>query len=242
MKLRNIFIGICLLMVVPNLKAQYSMGTTGLLNIPTAERQEAGTVMLGGNFLPQELVPDRFHYNTGNYFVSVSFFSFLELAYRETLLKTNYMTTKAKFNQQDRSYSVRLCLLKEGKYRPALAIGANDPLADLGENTFESYYAVVTKGVEFGNGNHLSASLGYFLGKAENSKGIPYNNRYDGVFGGICYSPAFYRELKVMAEYDSMGINVGAAVRLWKHLSIHAFTREFNCISAGMRYECTLIH
>lgn len=29
-----------------------------------------------------------------------------------------------------------------------------------------------------------------------------------------------------MAEYDSDGVNVGAAVRLWKHLSMHAFTHD----------------
>lgn len=63
-----------------------------------------------------------------------------------------------------------------------------------------------------------------------------------GVFGGISYIPAFCKELKMMAEYDSDGVNVGAAVRLWKHLSMHAFTHDFTCVSGGIRYECTLIH
>ena len=48
--------------------------------------------------------------------------------------------------------------------------------------------------------------------------------------------------LKLMAEYDTHGWNLGGAIRLWKHLSIHVFTREFTCVSAGLRYECTLIH
>ncbi|WP_455673057.1 YjbH domain-containing protein [Phocaeicola sp.] len=222
--------------------AQYMLGTTGMLNIPTADRQEPGTVMLGGNYLPEQVMPDRFGYNTGNYFVSISFFSFLELAYRETLMKSSYMSTKRKYKEQDRSYSIRLCVLKEGKYRPGVAFGANDPIADLGANTFQSYYGVVTKGFEFGGGHRLSASLGYYLKGDKNSNTKWYGNKYDGVFGGISYTPAFCKELKVMAEYDSDAVNVGAAVRLWKHLSIHVFTREFNCISAGMRYECTLIH
>lgn len=46
----------------------------------------------------------------------------------------------------------------------------------------------------------------------------------------------------MMVEYDSDGVNVGAAVRLWKHLSMHAFTHDFTCVSGGIRYECTLIH
>ena len=45
-----------------------------------------------------------------------------------------------------------------------------------------------------------------------------------------------------MAEYDTHGWNLGGAIRFWKHLSIHVFTREFTCVSAGLRYECTLIH
>ena len=129
------------------IRAQYMLGSTGMMNIPTADRQKAGTVMLGANYLPKQVMPSRFDYNTANYFATVNFFSFLELTYRETLIKGNYMSSKPKYNQQDRSYSIRLCVLKEGKYLPALALGANDPIADKGANTFQSYYGVITKGL-----------------------------------------------------------------------------------------------
>lgn len=39
----------CLLCCALKVQAQYSMGNTGLLNIPTADMQEAGTFMGGGN-------------------------------------------------------------------------------------------------------------------------------------------------------------------------------------------------
>ena len=42
----------CLLCCALKVQAQYSMGNTGLLNIPTADMQEAGTFMGGGNYLP----------------------------------------------------------------------------------------------------------------------------------------------------------------------------------------------
>jgi hypothetical protein len=48
--------------------------------------------------------------------------------------------------------------------------------------------------------------------------------------------------LKLMVEYDTRGWNMGAAMRFWKHLSVNVFTREFTCVSAGLRYECTLMH
>lgn len=87
------------MMITSGIKAQYTMGTTGMMNIPTAEMQQTGTFMIGGNYLPEELNP--FKYNSGNYFVNITFFSFLELNYRCILLKSDYMAKKPKFNQQD---------------------------------------------------------------------------------------------------------------------------------------------
>lgn len=66
-------------------QAQYSMGNTGLLNIPTADMQKTGTFMGGGNYLPEGMTP--FSFNTGNYFANITFLSFLELSYRCTLQK-----------------------------------------------------------------------------------------------------------------------------------------------------------
>ena len=89
-----------------SLSAQYSMGTTGLLNIPTADMQPDGTVMVGGNYMPQEMLPEGWNYNSGNYFANVTFFPWLELAYRCTLLRMGHKKD-GKWNQ-DRSVSVRL--------------------------------------------------------------------------------------------------------------------------------------
>lgn len=87
MKIRLLVLTLLIIGVHQHIQAQYMLGTTGMMNIPTADRQKPGTVMLGGNYLPKQMMPARFDYNTGNYFVSISFFSFLELAYRETLIK-----------------------------------------------------------------------------------------------------------------------------------------------------------
>lgn len=169
MKTRLLILILSIISIHQSIYAQYMLGTTGMMNIPTADRQAPGTVMLGGNYLPKQVMPSRFNYNTGNYFVSISFFSFLELAYRETLIKGSYMSSKPKYNQQDRSYSIRLCVLKEGKYLPGLALGANDPIADKGANTFQSYYGVISKGLHFAGENRLSVSLGYYMEGKKNS-------------------------------------------------------------------------
>ena len=92
MKFRQGLMVCCLLCCVLKAQAQYSMGNTGQLNIPTADMQEAGTFMGGGNYLPDGMTP--FNFNTGNYFVNMTFLSFVELSYRCTLLKPDDMTGK----------------------------------------------------------------------------------------------------------------------------------------------------
>jgi hypothetical protein len=195
------------------------------------------------NFLPQEIMPKVFSYNTGNYFFNLTYFSFVELTFRGTLLKSTYMSTKPKYQEQDRSYSIRFNILKESKRRPGFAIGFNDPVADTGTNYFQSTYGVMTKGFELAGIGYLSSSLGYYIPRGISEKpDRKYGNKYDGIFGGVSYSPDFYREMKVIAEYDSDGVNVGVAARLWKHLSLHGFTHDFQSVSAGIRYECILKH
>lgn len=226
--------GICLMLLsAVTARAQYSMGTAGMLNAPSAEMHETGTFVIGGNFLPKSINP--FKYNTGNYFVGITLFDFMELTYRETLLKTTYMTEKPKFNQQDRSMSIRIRPLKEGKYHPAIVIGAHDPFNDLGENYYQAVFGAATKHLDWG-GHELGLTVGY-MGCTGNR-----NRLNNGVFGGVTYRPAFCKETTLTVEYDTHRVNVGVAARLWRHVSLHAFTSGFDCISGGIRYECVLIH
>lgn len=220
------------------MQAQYSIGMSGMLNIGSAEMNETGTFMGGGNFIPRELLYKGFAHDTGNYFANITLFSFLELNYRGTLFKRSYMGEKPKFNQQDRSVSAKIRPLKEGKYYPAIALGVNDPFRDKGNNYFGSVYAAATKTLRIGNGHRLALTAGYY----HPLKKEKFLNTHDGVCGGVSYTPGFCKQLTLMAEYDSKKMNVGAAAKLWKHVSIHVFTSEFNCLSGGLRYECTLIH
>ena len=82
LRLYSIMLVLCILVVYA--QAQRSMGTTGQLNIPTADMQPDGTFIAGGNFMPQEMMPEAWDYSTGNYFVNMTFLPFLEVAYRCT--------------------------------------------------------------------------------------------------------------------------------------------------------------
>lgn len=242
MKKRLGWLAILCLLTTSSLTAQYSMGVTGLLNIPTADMQADGTFMAGGNFLPEAITPDTWDYNTGNYFVNLTFFPFVELAYRCTLFRGEFKAGNKW--QQDRSVSVRIRPLKEkeGKWWPSLVVGSNDAFTtgqlnmfkDSGGNRyFSSVYAVATK--HWGVGGH---DLCFTFGGH-----VPFRKKSEskGVFGGVAYSPAFCRELQLMTEYDSDGVNVGAAARLFRHVSIHLFCYDFSAVSAGIRYEVKLL-
>ena len=69
------------------LSAQLTLGTSGLLNSPSADMQPDKTVMIGGNFLNDHITPGGFPYDTYNYFLNITFLPFLEVAYTCTLFK-----------------------------------------------------------------------------------------------------------------------------------------------------------
>ena len=231
LRLYSIMLVLCILVVYA--QAQRSMGTTGLLNIPTADMQPDGTFIAGGNFMPQEMMPEAWDYSTGNYFVNMTFLPFLEVAYRCTLLKNKGNGTW----NQDRSVSLRLRPLKEGKWWPSVVVGSNDAFTtgqlnmfeeSTGNRFFASIFGVATKHFVMG-GHDLGVSLGGY---------VPFQSgsEHKGVFAGVEYSPAFWRNLSLMAEFDSKVVNIGAAVKVWK-FSLFAGCYDFRAVCAGVRME-----
>lgn len=87
LKLLKFFLAISILQVASSSYAQHSMGVTGLLNIPTADMQADGTFMVGANYLPEQMLPEHWDYNSGNYFLNMTFLPCLEIGYRCTLMK-----------------------------------------------------------------------------------------------------------------------------------------------------------
>ena len=227
---------ILILMTSSLVHAQYSIGTTGQLMIPTAEMQETGTFMGGANFLPEQLTPSVFSFPTMNYFVDMTLFSFIEFTYRMTLLKMTTGTGRTGYHNQDRSNTIRIRPLKESRYFPAVVIGGDDLLTEKKTPYWGAYYGVLTKTIGFRSGDQLAVTAGWYIHQGD----CRVFNK--GPFGGVRYTPSFCKELKLMVEYDTRGWNMGAAMRFWKHLSVNVFTREFTCVSAGLRYECILIH
>ncbi len=215
-------------------RAQQLLGTSGLMNVPSADMYAAGTFKGGASLVQKNLLSDRFNYNTGIYYIDFTPFSFMEITFRETLLKTR-KGGKTGFYQQDRSTTLRLRPLKEreGCWRPSVVVGVNDIYSDHGSSNYAAVYGVVTKNVPLGGFGCLGVTLGY-------AKAFDKGDAYDGVLGGIRFSPEAIRDASVIAEYDTRGFNIGASVLLFKHLNLMCFTREFTGICAGVSYQYTI--
>lgn len=80
---------LCSFLSINKIHAQFTTGVTGLLHMPSAEMQKDGTAVIGGNFLNKHNLPSDYWwgYNTYNYFVNITFFSRVEIAYVMTLVK-----------------------------------------------------------------------------------------------------------------------------------------------------------
>ena len=73
------------LFIVQTVTAQINYGTTGLMNLPTADMQRDKTFMFGCAFLDTEATPGHWSYDTGNYFINITIFPWLEVGYTCTL-------------------------------------------------------------------------------------------------------------------------------------------------------------
>lgn len=227
--MRNYFILILIILKSHVTFSQATLGNTGLLNIPTAEMQEDGTFMFGANYLPEALTPERWDYNTGNYFLNLTFLPFLEISYRMTLFLEDDDPDNP-IRNQDRSVSVRLSAFKEGNIRPALVVGGNDiDISYKGENQFFStFYLVSTKNIEFSR-QRIATTLGY----AHQLK--DYTN-FSGFFGGISFQPLNNLPVLVMAEYDTHAINAGVSATLFKHLYLYGMAYDMKYLAGGFRF------
>jgi hypothetical protein len=243
----TIILSLFLAMTPAMLSAQYSYGVTGLLHAPTAEMQKDKTVMLGANFLNKELTPPTWYYDTYNYYLNVTIFPFLEVAYTCTLFKAEALGLKpygyTGFTNQDRYFSIRLRLLEEGqfwKYAPAVVFGTSDPFTssghvlapENGNGYFSRFFMAATKHVAIGR-EDIAVSLSYIYSKRKD---------YDmnGVAGGISYKPSFLPDMRVIAEYDSKDFAFGATYLFFNHLQAMVELQKMKYLSGGLTFKFNL--
>ena len=230
-------------------RAQTVIGTVGMMNVPTADMRPAGTFDGGASIIQKELLYQKSYY-TYLYYIDFTPFSWLELTLRETLLKTHKSNSNPRigFYQQDRSTSIRLRPLKEGKYWPAVVIAANDIYSDHGGSNYACFYGVFSKHFPIASIGTIEATAGLAIKRKSdlfyNDIELDYrkkgNPTYNGVMGGLSFAPAFSPNMRIMGEYDTDGFNIGASALLLRHLNMTCFTREFKGFNATISYQYTI--
>lgn len=236
-------IGVLLLTSFSGIRAQEYTGITGMMHVPTAEMAPAGTARVGAFFLNREFTPDRMKdangkYFTFNHFLAVAPFSWVELSYVCTLLKTAKNHDEAQgigYHGKDRHFCVKLRPLKEGKYWPALAVGVQDPAnTKEGDNTyFKNYYVAASKHLNW-KGHELGVHLTYRYYRSD------FNAKWRGVTGGITYRPAFAPNSRAMLEYTGNDVNVAVDCYLWRLLFVQAGLQNGKYFSGGLMLRIQL--
>ena len=128
---------------------------------------------------------------------------------------------------------MRIRPLSEGKWWPSVVIGMNDPFTTGGDSPYMSYFGAATKHLSLGRAGQIGLTAGY-------AKPFKSGVMYDGVFGGIDYSPLKSNNLHLTAEYDTHGFNLGVYGQLWKALNLFVYTHEFKGLAAGISYQHTI--
>ena len=253
-------------------KPQAIYGTTGLLHLPTAEMQKDKTFMFGGNILDKHPLPkywngSQYNNHTYNYYINITLFPWLEVAYTCTLVKGAYGSsywpeqTWGKFVNQDRSFHGRLRLWKEGwwkEWTPQIVLGANDPGShaenggggittggDTGNHNYLTrYYLAATKHFDFKGIGQLGVHAAFIIGNAMTDihyKRPAFGANFQFVTKGEDFWNKALNGLNLIAEYDARTINVGGSYTIWKdHINLIAELNNGKYFCGGIFFKVHL--
>lgn len=241
--------------------SQFWDSQTGLLQMPSGEMQKDGTFMITNNFVNEHTLPQDnpwWGYNSFMYGVNITFFSRIEVAYICVLYRgvenSTFWPEKTwgRYTNQDRHFSLRVQLLREGEFglawMPSVVIGVSDPYT-LG---FTSPADIATRtGNGFFNRNYICATK-HFQTKAGEvgvHLGYQYNERVDYRYNapcvGVSWLPVWAQtewiKTKTILEFDSRTINWGIVASFWNdHFEAMLELQAMRWITAGLRYKIVL--
>lgn len=224
--------------------AQEYHGITGLLHIPSAETDSSGTFRGGVSYFYKEFIPAQFgqKFNTFGYTIGITTWKWMEISYSATLLK--YIipdkSPHPRFYNEDRHVNVKVVPLYERHWWPGLAVGMDDvgrfnriKDGDNNNNYYQNIYIVGSKHFDIQE-NELGVHILYRYYSQEK------NASRRGIAGGVTFRPSFYRPLRIIAEWDGVGVNAGADVLLWRHLFLQACLVHGRGFTGGISYHYTI--
>jgi hypothetical protein len=229
------------LMLLGSVKGQSLTGTKGLLHIPTAELYPDKTFAIGASFLPQPYMSTPRggkDYDAYTTYVTATFFPWMEVMFRYTHhvgIEVNPITQYF----PDRMLTVRLQILKEKKYVPAVLFGLQDMSGALGATSesatqYSATYGVVTKNFEW-----QQWQLGVSAGYAFDFLDMPTTD-FNGLFGGVSISHKSLKNVGLLLEHDSETFNAGVELFLFNRLQLLLGAANFDAPVAGISYRYSL--
>lgn len=230
-------------------RAQQYTGISGLIHVPSADMHHEGDARIGIHNLNKEMLPDvgfltnGEKYNTCDYYLSITPYSWMELSYMCTK-RMDMVNGKPEYRRKDRNFSIKLRPLREGKYWPAVAIGCNDIGTSIASSVtststnvqlyFQNYYVAATKHFLFSD-NELGITLAYRHFTRE------YNDKWNGLVGGITFRPSFFPQARAIAEWTGNEFQVGIDALLFRHLLIQASLKDFKYPNVGLCFQINLL-
>lgn len=250
--MKKIFVlAFCLLCSVFIITAQRYHGITGLLQAPSAETDSAGTFYGGIFWMDKTMLPDLTYYGDGIpfsapcYTIGITIWKWMQLSYTGTLVKLHPdkdLSRPLGYYNEDRHFNLKLRPLKEGSWWPAVALGWEDVG---GLNTFKINKSLTTNNL-FEN-IYIAASKHFDIKEYELGVHLAYryypsekNKDRRGMAGGVTLRPAFYHPLRLIVEWDGIGVNAGVDVLLWKRLFVQACLAHGKGFSGGLGYHYTI--
>ena len=229
------------LMLVGSVKSQSLTGTRGLLHVPTAELYPDKTFAIGASFLPQPYMSysrGGEEYDAYATYVTATFFPWMEVMFRYTHhvgIEVNPITKYF----PDRMLTVRLQLLKEKKYMPAVLFGLQDMSGAAGATSESAVYYSATYGVATKNFEWQQWQVGVSAGYAFDFLDMPTTD-FKGLFGGVSISHKSIKNVGLLLEHDSETFNAGVEVFLFNRLQLLLGAANFDAPVAGISYRYSL--
>lgn len=262
----------CLLGGIMTLSAQQYTGMSGLIQVPSADMDKAGAARVGVHFLNREFTPEvmayeGMKYHTMTHYLSITPFSWMEIGYTCTLLKSAKVNggvtdkTDVGLYRKDRYFSLKIRPLKEGKWWPAIAVGTNDPYSTTSRQVWSDWVEQAAPASRAAAASPKSKAIGsrYFaniyvaavkhfdLGGGSLGVHAAYrrwkredNRRWDGPVGGLTFRPVFQKELRLIAEYTGDDVNVGFDWKLWRHWLVQGALQNGKYFTGGLCFYIEL--
>ena len=257
--IRHLLTTLLLVFLSLTARAQFLDCTTGFFMAPTADMNPSGTFMITNTFLDRHATNDNYwQYDTFGYGFDITLWSRVEIAYVMVLVNGSQMPGPISawhraLRNQDRHFSAKLQLLKEGefglKWVPAIAVGVVDPttggtedyisgdVSSGGNGYFNRYYAMLTK--------HQQTPIGEFGLHI----GYQYSQRIDFPINDFCvgvnWRPKWIQDnqakLNIFGEYDARTWNTGLVLSFYEdHFDLMVGLQNVQWLSWAVRYKIVL--